>query len=74
MSIEQLKEQVFGLTQDVSFVYNGKNGLVMPYSRNKIILCYGDSDIECTSPEMAMTYPFFDGQSLAAIANKANFD
>ena len=74
MNREELYNYIDSFTNDIEFEYQGKNGLIMPLSRDtNITLCYGDDVVELKTPDEVMAYPIFDGQSLNDICEIAEF-
>ena len=74
MTSEQLREEILSLTRDIQFVYKGVNGLIMPYSDDDFVLCYGDDDKQYTDIDEVMSDKFFDGKSLNEICESVDFD
>lgn len=73
MTPKQLREEILSLTYDIQFVYKGVNGLIMPYSENDFMLCYGDDDKEYTNIDDVMNDKFFDGKSLNDISQEVEY-
>lgn len=73
MTPKELKEEILSLTYDIQFEYKGVNGLVMPYSKNDIVLCYGDSSQQYTDIDIVMSDKFFNGKSLNEISSEITY-
>ncbi len=69
MKSEDLVGRITSLSDDIEFTCNGKDYLIIPYSQKKFLLVEtpGHRDIECTSIEMLLSVPFFDGKSLREV-------
>jgi len=69
MKLDDLTSRITSLTQDVEFTYNGKDYLVIPFNQKKFILVEtpDKKDIECSSIDMLLNTPFFDGKPLTKI-------
>ena len=70
MNAIDMKKLIDSLSQDIDFEYRGIQGIICPFSRNDISLCYGEEEITVDSVEAAMTTPFVDGKSLAEICDE----
>lgn len=73
MTPKQLREEILSLMYDIQFEYKGVNGLIMPYSENDFVLCYGDDDKEYTNIDDVMSDKFFDGKSLNDISQEVKY-
>lgn len=73
MTSKQLREEILSLTYDIQFEYKEVNGLIMPYSENDFVLCYGDDDKEYTNIDDVMSDSFFDGKSLNEISQEVKY-
>lgn len=74
MKMEDLRNWIDSLTQDIVFEYLGTYGSICPFSHSDISLCYGEKEQSFTSIDSLMYAPFFKGKSLAEICNKVNFE
>ncbi|MGI5849137.1 MAG: hypothetical protein ACOX8Q_03570 [Christensenellales bacterium] len=72
MRLQELKERITSLTQDVEFTYAGSDYLVIPYNQNKFVMVKtpDQKDIQCDSFDMLASVPFFDGKSLTEDINE----
>ncbi len=71
MTSKELYDRIDSLTHDISFVYRGKMGGIVPLSRNSIFLYFGgETRIQANSVEAAMTIPFVDGKTLDEVAEE----
>lgn len=71
MNVEELRYEMAEKIEDVSFVYNGKNSGVMPMfdgTAPSFLAWYGDKEKEYSDIDDLMSDKFFDGKSLAEIA------
>ena len=73
MTPEQLREEILSLTYDIQFEYKDVNGLIMPYSDDDFMLCYGDNSKSYTDIDDVMSDKFFDGKSLSEISQEVEF-
>ncbi len=74
MTRQVLKEEILSLTRDIQFEYKGVNGLIMPYSDDDFMLCYGDNSKSYTNIDDVMSDKFFDGMSLNELCDVVDFD
>lgn len=74
-SVAELRELILGLTQDITFEWNGKHGLIEPFSINKFILCFGEDDAgtEFHDVDEMLKSPYIDGKSLESLCGKVMF-
>ncbi len=63
----ELYDLIDGLTQDIDFEYGTDEVVILPTSRNKIVVCYGETEIEVHSIDEVFTTPFINGKSLDEI-------
>ena len=70
MKLEDILEDVITITSCVTFIYNGKNCGIDPYSQNNFAMWYGDEDFNATSIDDVITVKLFDGKSLAQLADE----
>lgn len=70
MNAEDLKNWIDSLTQDIDFVYQGKNGVICPFDRRNISLCYDGKEITVHSVLDAMQTPFINGYALNDICGQ----
>lgn len=71
MSAEELRYKIGENVEDVRFIYNEKIGSVFPIVNNSVpifVVCFDDKAKEYLSLDEAMSDEFFDGKSLAEIA------
>lgn len=73
MTPKQLREEILSLTYDIQFEYKGVNCLIMPYSENDFVLCYGDDDKQYTDIDDVMSDKFFAGKSLNDISQEVKY-
>lgn len=71
MSADELRYEIEGKIEDVSFIYNGKtSGIIPKFDRlpHKFFMWYGDKEKEYSNIDELMADKFFDGKSLEEIA------
>lgn len=74
MKSEDLRKWIESLTQDIVFEYLGVSGVICPFSRSDISLCYGEKEQSFDSVDALMSAPFFEEKSLTEICNEMNFE
>lgn len=70
MTANDLKNRIDELCAIVSFVYEGKEGHVDPYSHSQYLLWFDGDEMMVNSIDRVMNTPFFDGRTLNEIADK----
>lgn len=70
MTANKIKNRLDELASHLTFSYKGVSCGVDPLSRDHFNMWYGDSDFVADSLERVMNEPFFNGKSLAEIAEK----
>ena len=70
MNADYLKNWIDSLTQDIDFVYQGKTGVICPFDRQNISLCYDGKEITVHSVSDAMKTPFINGYALNDICEQ----
>jgi uncharacterized protein Yka (UPF0111/DUF47 family) len=70
MDPKDLQLWIDSLTDDIEFEYNGKHGVICPFSRSDISLFFDGAEVTVHSVEDAMTTPFIDGHSLSELSIK----
>ena len=73
MNASDLKSLIEGLTQDIDFEYRGKSGVICPFSRSDISLCYDGNEVTVDSVDKAMNTPFISGRSLVDVCAELEF-
>ncbi len=71
MSADELKDEISEQCNDVSFVYNGKaSGVIPQFDRvpPTFFVWYGEEEKVYSDIDEVMSDKFFDGKSLAEIA------
>ncbi len=71
MSPDELRDEISGQWNDVSFIYNGKQSGVTSEVRDYIptfTMWYGEKEREYSEIDEVMGDKFFDGKSLEEIA------
>lgn len=71
MTADELRYEIAGKIEDVSFIYNGKKSGIMPqFDRMPpaFLVWYGEKEKIYSDIEKVMTDKFFDGKSLSEIA------
>ena len=71
MSPDELRDEISGQLNDVSFIYNGKQSGVTSEVRDYIptfTMWYGEKEREYSEIDEVMGDKFFDGKSLEEIA------
>lgn len=67
LTIEEFKDYLAALTDEITFSYNDCPCGIVRLTRNKYGIWYDDSDITVKSVEALMNTRFFDGKSLIDI-------
>lgn len=72
---EELREYALSLVDDIEFVWNGMQGLIIPFNREKFIMRIQNDDpgTEFHSVDEMMQAPCFIGKSLNEICDKVEF-
>lgn len=73
MTAEKIRQMILSITQDVIFMYQGKDYCINPHSKNYFTLGYdndkGADDVKTyTNIKDLMTDPIYDGKCLQDIA------
>ncbi|MCI8992292.1 MAG: hypothetical protein HFG80_06130 [Eubacterium sp.] len=71
MNADELRDEISEQCNDVSFNYNGKSAGIFPKVHDSIsiyVVCFGDEEKEYSDIDEVMSDKFFDGKSLAEIA------
>lgn len=71
MNANELRYEIDGKVADVSFNYNGKSAGIFPEVRDSVptyVVCFGDDEKKYSDIDEVMSDKFFDGKSLAEIA------
>lgn len=71
MSPNDLRDEIASKVADVSFNYNGKSAGIFPEVHDSIptyVVCFGDEEKVYSDIDEVMSDKFFDGKSLAEIA------
>lgn len=71
MSAEELCYEIGIKVADVSFNYNGKSAGIFPEVHDSVptyVVCFGDDEKVYSDIDEVMSDKFFDGKSLAEIA------
>lgn len=63
----ELYDLVDSISQDIEFEYDGDMVLIIPFTRKKYVVCYGETEIEVHSIDEVFTTPFINGKSLDEI-------
>lgn len=58
------------LADDIEFEYKGKHGAICPFSRDDIIVAYGEVEIRVSSVEQALNEKIFEGLCLNEISDE----
>ena len=61
------------LTDDIEFQYKGLWGVICPFTRSEISLCYNGHELTVDSVEKAMSTPFIAGHSLNELSTEIQF-
>lgn len=70
MSQQELYDLINSLADDIEFDYKGKHGAICPFSRDDIVVSYGEVEIRVSSVEQAMNEKIFDGLCLSEISEE----
>lgn len=76
MSADELRQELVYEWNDVEFIYNGKRGGITSEVHNSIPTFYvwhGDKEKKYSDIDEVMSDKFFDGKSLAEIAEIAEY-
>lgn len=75
MTSEKLRELIMTTFSAVTFIYNGKNCGIDPYSTEEYDIWYGENDTTVKSFDEVLNIPLFDGKALCDIIdNIADWD
>lgn len=69
MTASQLENEIKSLCSHITFEYRRKNCGVDPFSMEHFEMWYGERFVKLDSKDAVMNNPFFDGLSLADIAD-----
>lgn len=75
-TIQELKEYLLSLVNDVEFTWKGMHGLIIPFSRQKYILSFHDPDdtgTEFNNIDALLNAPYLDGQSITDVCEEIFF-
>lgn len=67
---EKIRDRIDELCTLFGFVYQGRDGHVDPFNHAKYQMLFDGVEWEAHSIDEVMTLPFFDGRSLAEIADE----
>ncbi len=73
MHAKELSEWIDSLTDDIEFQYDGKYGVISPWNRQDISLCYDEQVTRVHSIDKAMTTPFIEGKTLEELVENIIF-
>lgn len=74
MILNELKEVILSLTQDVTFKYDGEYACINPWNKKKIEVGYADEVKTYSNIDELMEDKFFHGKSLNEITEKIVID
>lgn len=67
MKAEKIKNRISEICSHFTFIYQGKDCGVDPFSHNHFDMWFGDTDKTVNNIDDVMNSPFFDGKSLSEI-------
>lgn len=70
MTADKIKNRITEICSHFTFEYNGKNCGVDPFSMDSFDMWCGDKDMRVNNIDDVMGAAFFDGKSLAEIAEE----
>lgn len=70
MKADAIKNRIAEICTLFGFEYHGKDGNVDPYSQTEFLLFFDGAEKTVHSIDEVMSTPFFDGKSLAEIADE----
>lgn len=70
MTVTQLRQRILDMTDDVCFVYNGRDCCINPHNDKHIDVGYNGGVTRCKSIDDVFTLPIFDGKPLKGICDK----
>lgn len=73
MKLKDLKAEIKSCLHDIAFEYQGKSGLINPWSHNKIELGYGDYAGCYTDVDSLLSDKVIDGKSLSELCGDIDF-
>ena len=75
MTLEELRQTIFAMTDDIEFLWHGKKGLIIPFGPKKFVLGYSEDDTgrEFHDVQALLNEPYFDGRTLVDIVEEADF-
>lgn len=74
-TLSELREYALSLVDDIEFTWKGAHGLIVPYNREKYILCFRPDDLgtEFHDVDEMLNAPYLDGHSLAEVCGELDF-
>ena len=73
MKVDEIRDWIDSLTQDIDFEYQGKFGCICPFNRKNIALGFDGYEIMVHSVNAAMSEPFIDGHSIEELCSSPDF-
>lgn len=70
MDRQKLRELIDELYLDLTFLYKGKCGIIMPENNDRLIIAYADDERICKNTDEVMDAQIFNGNSLNDICNE----
>lgn len=73
MNVQDLKDWILSLAQDIEFEYAGHHGVVSPWNKHSFTLCYNGASKDYNDIDKLMSDATFNGLSLNQIAGELRF-
>lgn len=70
MMSEKIRDRISEIASHFTFQYKGKNAGIDPFSKHSFDMWFGDNEKRANSIDEVMNDKFFDGKSLAEIADE----
>lgn len=74
-TLNELREYALSLVDDIEFTWKGARGLIVPYNREKYILCFEPDDpgTEFHNVDEMLNAPYMNGRSIAEVCGEIDF-
>ncbi len=74
MKLNELKDLILSLTQDVTFEYDGIYACINPWNQNKLEVGYGDKVKTYSNIDDLLKDKFYNGKSLEEILDELDIE
>lgn len=75
-TVDELRDYLLSLVNDVEFTWRGVHGLIIPFSKDRYALSYHDPDdpgTEFRSVDALLTAPYLDGRAISDVCGEIDF-